>query len=303
MSQITVDALESAHLLGRVPTNSFVQIDAIELLRALPDDSVDLMITDPAYESLEKHRAKGTTTRLKQSKASSNEWFPIFRNHLYQAFFTELYRVMKPCTHAYVFCDETTDDVIKPIAREVGFWVWKSVIWVKTIKTAGVLYQQLRKHLLEHADKSHDISQALKLIRQFYEEEVPTEEIADTLTRTGMGYHWRGSCERILFLEKRSTQQSWPQLDPTGRGKQLHFKGWKDVLYGAPVLDSDAYPTTKPLGVVEKLVLNSSVPGDLVIDPFAGSGVVGNAARLHERCFLLGDISPKAIARMTVNLG
>ena len=42
-------------------------------LRSLKAGSVDLLITDPAYESLEKHRAVGTTTRLAHSKASSND--------------------------------------------------------------------------------------------------------------------------------------------------------------------------------------------------------------------------------------
>ena len=39
--------------------------DAVTWLRDLPAESADLLITDPAYESLEKHRAIGTTTRLK----------------------------------------------------------------------------------------------------------------------------------------------------------------------------------------------------------------------------------------------
>ena len=60
------------------PSQYVVQADAIEFLRELPDASVDLLLMDPAYESLEKHRKRGTTTRLKQSKASSNEWFEIF---------------------------------------------------------------------------------------------------------------------------------------------------------------------------------------------------------------------------------
>ncbi len=47
--------------------------DAVDWLRLLPDQSVDLVVTDPPYESLEKHRATGTTTRLKHSKASSND--------------------------------------------------------------------------------------------------------------------------------------------------------------------------------------------------------------------------------------
>jgi site-specific DNA-methyltransferase (adenine-specific) len=40
------------------------QEDAITYLKSLPNESCDLMITDPAYESLEKWRAIGTTTSL-----------------------------------------------------------------------------------------------------------------------------------------------------------------------------------------------------------------------------------------------
>jgi site-specific DNA-methyltransferase (adenine-specific) len=43
------------------------RVDAVEWLRSLPAASADLLITDPPYESLEKHRAIGTTTRLKHS--------------------------------------------------------------------------------------------------------------------------------------------------------------------------------------------------------------------------------------------
>ena len=60
------------------PTFRLTQLDAVEWLRSLDGESVDLVITDPPYESLEKHRAVGTTTRLKHSKASSNDWFRIF---------------------------------------------------------------------------------------------------------------------------------------------------------------------------------------------------------------------------------
>ncbi|MHA1988316.1 MAG: site-specific DNA-methyltransferase, partial [Promethearchaeota archaeon] len=54
---------------------SIYNCSALFLLNSLEDESIDLIITDPPYESLEKHRRKGTTTRLKQSKSSSNKWF------------------------------------------------------------------------------------------------------------------------------------------------------------------------------------------------------------------------------------
>ncbi len=107
--------------------------DAVEWLRTLPDESIDLVVTDPPYESLEKHRAIGTTTRLKHSKASSNDWFEIFPNTRFKELFVEVDRVLKNNTHFYLFCDPETMFVAKPIAEEVGFKFWKPIIWDKCL--------------------------------------------------------------------------------------------------------------------------------------------------------------------------
>lgn len=114
------------------PWDGFVLTDALVALAALPDACIDLTVTDPAYESLERHRSKGTTTRLSQSKGSSNEWFGTVSNERMAGWFGELYRVHKPLTHAYIMCDEPTAEVYKRLARDAGWWVWKSLIWVKT---------------------------------------------------------------------------------------------------------------------------------------------------------------------------
>jgi site-specific DNA-methyltransferase (adenine-specific) len=118
--------------------------DAVEWLQTLPSVSVDLIITDPPYESLEKHRAIGTTTRLKQSKASSNEWFTIFPNGRFQELFRECWRVLKPNTHFYLFCDAETMFVAKPIAEAIGFKFWKPLVWDK--KKIGMGYHYRSRH-------------------------------------------------------------------------------------------------------------------------------------------------------------
>ena len=82
--------------------------DAVEWLDALPAASVDLVVTDPPYESLEKHRAIGTTTRLKHSKASSNDWFTVFPNRRFPELFRAVHRVLKRNAHFYLFCDQET---------------------------------------------------------------------------------------------------------------------------------------------------------------------------------------------------
>jgi site-specific DNA-methyltransferase (adenine-specific) len=216
------------------------QGDAIEKLMELDDQSVDLVITDPAYESLEKYRNTGTTTRLKKSKGSSNSWFPIFPNSRFPGLFRELYRVMKKNTHLYMFSDAETMFVIKPLAEEAGFKFWKPLVWDK-----GTI---------------------------------------------GMGYHYRARYEFILFFEK---------------GKRgLNDLAVPDVL-NVPKIHSAkvVYPTEKPLQLVKTLISQSSEQGELVLDPFAGSGVVLLAAESLERNSIGFDISERAVTLASKMVG
>jgi site-specific DNA-methyltransferase (adenine-specific) len=124
------------------------QSDAVTWLQTLPSSSVDLIITDPPYESLEKHRSIGTTTRLKHSKSSSNNWFPIFPNDRFTDLCTELYRVLKKDRHFYLYCDAETMFVIKPIAEAAGFRFWKPIVWDKQKIGMGYHYRSRYEFIL-----------------------------------------------------------------------------------------------------------------------------------------------------------
>ncbi|MGB1250670.1 MAG: DNA-methyltransferase [Candidatus Promineifilaceae bacterium] len=120
---------------------SLNNLDAVDWLNTLPDASIDLVITDPPYESLEKHRKVGTTTRLKNSKASSNKWFKIFPNERFPDLFTAIYRVLKKDRHFYLFCDAETMFVAKPLAEAAGFKFWKPLVWDKQKIGMGYHYR------------------------------------------------------------------------------------------------------------------------------------------------------------------
>jgi site-specific DNA-methyltransferase (adenine-specific) len=165
------------------------QLDAVAWLKTLPSASVDLVITDPPYESLEKHRAIGTTTRLKHSKASSNDWFAIFPNSRFPELFAEVYRVMKRNTHFYLFCDQETMFVAKPLAEAAGFKFWKPLIWDKKKIGMGyhyraryecILFFEKGKRKLNDLGTS-DIIEVPRIINGY-----PTEKpaaVADVLVR------------------------------------------------------------------------------------------------------------------------
>ena len=208
-------------------------LDAVEWLRAQPAESIDCIVTDPAYESLEKHRAVGTTTRLKHSKSSSNDWFTVFPNARFAELFDEAFRVLKRNTHFYLFCDAETMFVAKPEAERAGFRFWKPLVWDK--KTIG------------------------------------------------MGYHYRARYEFILFFEKGK--------------RRLNDLGVADVISVPRV--HRGYPAEKPPAVSEVLITQSTTPGELVADPFMGSGSVGVAALHVGRRFAGTDLNPEAV-RLTV---
>jgi site-specific DNA-methyltransferase (adenine-specific) len=217
-----------AHPVTPPPYELFTQ-DAVSWLANLPGESVDLLITDPAYESLEKHRAIGTTTRLKHSKSSSNDWFKIFPNARFGELFREIYRVLRKDTHFYLLCDAETMFVAKPEAELSGFKFWKPLVWDKAT--------------------------------------------------IGMGYHYRARYEFILFFEKGK--------------RRLNDLGIADII-SVPRIRG-GYPAEKPAEVADVLIRQSSEPGNLVVDPFMGSGSVGIAAARLGRRFLGNDLNPEAV--------
>src|SRR5437764_7147516 len=140
--------------------------DAFDLLRSLSPESVDIVVTDPPYESLQIHRARGTPTRL------TTNWFTTVPNERLPELLREVYRVLRPDRHFYLFCDEVTADVIKQQQKvgaarlpnggrkcSCGFVYWKEIVWAKTTLDGGRI-------------------------------------------RGGTGYHFRAANERILFFEK-----------------------------------------------------------------------------------------------------
>ena len=78
---------------------------------------------------------------------------------------------------------------------------------------------------------------------------------------------------------------------------QLHPNSYEDAqtFWFAPInqVDKNKYkhPTIKPLNMIEKLVRNSSSEGDLVFDPFLGSGTTGVACKNLNRNFIGTEIS------------
>jgi site-specific DNA-methyltransferase (adenine-specific) len=86
------------------------------------------------------------------------------------------------------------------------------------------------------------------------------------------------------------------------RGKRPSDVWWHTIV--SPTgREKTGYPTQKPEGVVRRMVQASSRPGDLCLDPFAGSGTLGAVAAKLGRRYLLIDSSAEAVRVMRARLG
>ncbi|MCV5901774.1 site-specific DNA-methyltransferase, partial [Escherichia coli] len=75
-------------------------------------------------------------------------WFEIFPNARFEELLREVYRVLKKNAHFYLFCDQETMFVIKPIAEKVGFRFWKPIIWDKVSIGMGYHYRARYEYIL-----------------------------------------------------------------------------------------------------------------------------------------------------------
>lgn len=290
-------AIEDA--MGLVPAVPAMPLlarcDAIEFLRAIPSGSVHLAITDPAYESLEKHRAIGTTTRLKVSKSSSNAWFDILPNARFPELFAEIYRVLSKNAHFYLFCDQETMFVAKPLAEAAGFRFWKPIVWDKLAIGMGYHYRARYEFILffekgKRKLQNLGIPDVLRIPEVVDAEVLSEVAVLEMPARATTMEHARDpheGCDRCDLLNDAAAIVAGRATGP-------------DIIQSKRILRG--YPTEKPPDVSRVLIQQSSSPGELVIDPFFGSGSTGVAALEENRLFIGSDLAESAVDHAAARL-
>jgi site-specific DNA-methyltransferase (adenine-specific) len=86
------------------------------------------------------------------------------------------------------------------------------------------------------------------------------------------------------------------------RGK-LPTDVWWHTIVPTAGAEKTGYPTQKPEGVLRRIVLASTRPGEWCLDFFAGSGTLGAVAAQHGRRYVLIDSNPEAVRVMQARLG
>lgn len=126
-------------------------LDAIQFLRTLPDKSVDLIVTDPAYSGMNQHLklGKGRIVGKYSEKETSGKWFDEFHDteENYRIFLNECFRVLKDNRHIYIMFDSFSLISLAPIVRTV-FDLKNIVVWDKVNMGMGHYFRRRHEFIL-----------------------------------------------------------------------------------------------------------------------------------------------------------
>ena len=171
------------------------QGDCLELMKQIPDNSIDLIVTDPPYGmKFQSHRRKNVYNKIHND------------NDLYflNDFLEESYRVMNDNTAIYVFCSWHNVDTFKS-AFEKHFKLKNILVWVKNNHGSGDLQAS-------YAPKHEFILYGNKGRRKF---ESGRNEDVLCFNKTQNALHpTQKPVDLLAFLMQNSSQENAIVLDP-----------------------------------------------------------------------------------------
>ena len=105
----------------------------------------------------------------------------------------------------------------------------------------------------------------------------------------GMGWHYRRSYETVLVAEKKGAKSKW--YDETSAVENIIRSSWHGVKKIIP--SAEQHPTEKPHTLSKYFIRLHTMPGEIVFDPFMGSGSTGIGALDLQRKFIGIELDPK----------
>ena len=232
----------------KLPLNQILAGDCIEVMNGLPEGSVDLIFADPPYNL----QLKGDLHRPDNSKvdAVDDAWdqFASFRAYdkFTQAWLKAARRLLKP--HGAIWVIGSYHNIFRVGAamQNEGYWILNDVVWRK--------------------------SNPMPNFR---------------------GKRFTNAHETMIWASKAEASKytfNYEALKALNEGIQMRSDWVLPICTGHERIknkDGDkAHPTQKPESLLHRILVGSTNPGDVVLDPFFGTGTTGAVAKMLGREFI-----------------
>jgi site-specific DNA-methyltransferase (adenine-specific)/modification methylase len=231
-----------------LPLNQIIEGDCIEIMNTLPEGSIDLIFADPPY-NLQLQQA---LFRPDQSMvdAVDDAWDQFSDFAAYDAFtrewLTACRRVLKDTGAIWVIGSYHNIFRVGAIMMDLGYWILNDVIWHK--------------------------SNPMPNFR---------------------GTRFTNATETLIWAKKSQDQKrytfNYRAMKSLNNDKQMQSVWQIPLCTGEERIKIDgkkAHSTQKPEALLYRVIMASSNPGDVVLDPFFGSGTTGAVAKKLKRNFI-----------------
>jgi modification methylase len=249
---------------GATYLDTILKGDCVTELEKLPDRCVDLVFADPPYNL----QLAGRLTRPDQSEvdAVDDAWDKFDDFAAYDAFtrawLLACRRVLKPNGALWVIGSYHNIFRVGAILQDVGYWLLNDVVWRKSNPMPNFRGRRFTN--------AHE-----------------TLIWASRERTTGYTFNYDALKEANDGLQMRS---DWLFALCTGGERIRDGEGKK------------AHPTQKPEALLHRIILASSKPGDVILDPFFGTGTSGAVAKRLGRHFIGVEREPAYVKVATARI-
>ncbi len=231
-----------------LPLNSIIAGDCLAAMQSLPEASVDLIFADPPYNlQLKSELHRPDNSRV---DAVDDAWdqFSSFAayDRFTRAWLKAARRLLKPGGAIWVIGSYHNIFRVGAALQDTGFWVLNDVVWRKTNPMPNFRGKRL------------------------------------TNAHETMIWASRGEGEKYTF--------NYEALKELNEGVQMRSDWTFPICTGHERLKDangdKAHPTQKPEALLHRLLVGTTNPGDVVLDPFFGTGTTGAVAKMLGRDFI-----------------
>ena len=233
---------------SNICSDEFIQGDCIDEMRKLPAASVDLIFADPPYNlQLDGDLLRPNNTRVDGVHQAWDKFSSFAEyDHFTRQWLDGCRRVLKPDGALWVIGSYHNIFRVGAGLQDLGYWILNDVIWRKTNPMPNF-----------------------------------------------RGRRFTNAHETLIWAARNQTSRytfNYESMKALNDDIQMRSDWLFPICSGPERLKNaagkKAHPTQKPESLLRRLILASTNPGDVVLDPFFGSGTTGAAARQLGRRFI-----------------
>ena len=231
-----------------LPINEIIAGDCVSVMNSLPQDSVDLVFADPPYNL----QLKGDLHRPDSSKvdAVNNDWDKFSSFDIYDdftsAWLKAARRILKPNGAIWVIGSYHNIFRVGAKLQDHGYWILNDVVWRKTNPMPN--FRGMR------------------------------------LTNAHETLIWAAKSEKSKYTF------NYEAMKAMNEGVQMRSDWVIPICNGHERLKNKngekAHPTQKPEALLHRIIMSTTNPDDIILDPFFGSGTTGAVAKKLGRNFI-----------------